>query len=96
MATSATDAQVSTTALHLLPLSLGPLLTAVLCDADPCPDPTTYVTEGGQYCDQATDDDTAAGKPPAPLSPPKPRQKRTVGSLGFCLHRVSRGLRVHA
>ena len=43
----------------------------VLCVADPCPDPTTYVTEGGQYCDQATDDDTAAGKPPAPLSPPK-------------------------
>ena len=69
MATSVTDAQVSTTAFHASSRYSLFSNAVVLCDADPCPDPTTYVTEGGQYCDQATDDDTAAGKPPRPPSP---------------------------
>ena len=34
------------------------------------------MTEGGQYCDQATDDDTAAGKPPRPPTAPEEKNRR--------------------
>ena len=60
----------------MLPLATPFVPTWWCCVADPCPDPTTYVTEGGQYCDQATDDDTAAGKPPRPPTAPEEKNRR--------------------